>query len=99
MGYESDPYQVWHSSQTAEGSNFVGFENAEVDQLIEEARREFDAEKRHALFHRIHRIIHTEQPYTFLFSSPALLARDRRFGNVNIYRGGIDVLEWTVTGN
>lgn len=97
MGFENDPYQVWHSSQTQKGSNFVGFSNPEVDHLIETARREFDVPKRRALFHRIHQIIHEEQPYTFLYTSPSLIAVDNRFGNVNIYPGGLDMLEWIIT--
>ena len=47
LGWETDPYQIWHSSQAVDkGSNFVGFKDAEADKLIEEARKEFDPEKR-----------------------------------------------------
>ena len=28
LGVESDPYQLWHSSQAEKGSNFVGFKNS-----------------------------------------------------------------------
>lgn len=94
MGFETDPYQVWHSTQSEKGSNFVGFADPEVDRLIELARREFNVSKRQGYFHRIHAIIHEEQPYTFLFSDPALIARHKRFQNVTIYKGGIDILEW-----
>ena len=45
---ESDPYQIWHSSQAENGSNYVGFVNEEADRLIE-ARLEFDADRRAAL--------------------------------------------------
>ena len=41
LGVESDPYQLWHSSQAEEGSNFVGFKNPRADILIEQAREEF----------------------------------------------------------
>ncbi|MGH7890175.1 MAG: peptide-binding protein, partial [Thermodesulfobacteriota bacterium] len=34
MGVESDPYQIWHSTQAEQGSNFVGFVNQETDRLI-----------------------------------------------------------------
>jgi len=96
LGWESDPYQVWHSSQADKGSNFVGFVNNEADRIIEEARREFDAEKRHALYHRFHEIVHYEQPYTFLFTMKALVAVDRRFRNVRVYPMGLDPKEWWV---
>lgn len=97
MGWESDPYQIWHSSQAVEkGSNFVGFENAEADRLIEEARKEFDAKKRYALYKRFQQIVHEEQPYTFLFTNKALVAVSRRFQNVVVYPMGLATLYWWV---
>ena len=96
MGWESDPYQIWHSSQAKKGSNFVGFVNKEADEIIEKARREFDPKKRNEMYHRFHRIIHEEQPYTFLFTMNALVAVDRRFQNVNVYPMGLEPREWWV---
>lgn len=96
MGWDSDPFQIWHSSQAEKGSNFVGFVNVEADRLIEEARKEFDAEKRRQMYHRFHEIIHEEQPYTFLFTTEALVAVDRRFANVQVYPLGLAPKEWWV---
>ncbi|MHC1742130.1 MAG: peptide-binding protein [Syntrophobacteraceae bacterium] len=96
MGWESDPFQIWHSSQADKGSNFVGFKNQEADLIIETARQEFDAEKRRALYHRFHAIVHEEEPYTFLFTLEALMAVSRRFEDVNVYAMGLAPLEWWV---
>jgi peptide/nickel transport system substrate-binding protein len=94
---EADGYQLWHSSQTVgKGSNFVGFANDEADRIIEEARLEFDEEKRYALNHRFHAVLHEEQPYTFLFCMQTLQAVDRRFHNVHVYPAGLDAREWWV---
>lgn len=93
---EADPYQVWHSSQVEKGSNFIGFANREADSIIEKARVTFDKDKRVQLYRRFHRIMHEEQPYTFLFVSESLIAVDRRFQNVNVYPLGIDTGEWWV---
>ena len=80
---ENDPYQIWHSSSIADkGSNLISFNNPEVDRLIEEARREQNYEKRQELWKGVHRIIHEEQPYTFLFAAPARGFLDKRFKNV-----------------
>lgn len=96
FGFDEDPYQVWHSSQAEKGSNFIGFTNGEADKIMENARQVFDKEKRAELYHRLHAIIHDEQPYTFLYTGPALVVRDRRFENVKVYKGGLDILEWKV---
>lgn len=97
FGFDEDPYQVWHSSQAKEGSNFVGFDNAEADKIMEEARVTFDKDKRAELYHRFHEIVADEQPYTFLYTGEALVARNKRFKNVVVYRGGLDVLEWKLS--
>lgn len=67
LDWDSDPYQVWHSSQAEGGNNFVGFGTEQTDRLIEQARRTLDPQKRHALYQQLHRIIHEEQPFTFLY--------------------------------
>lgn len=92
----ADPYQVWHSSQAEKGSNFVGFVNEEADKIIEDARSEFDRGKRAAMYRRFHRILHDEQPYTFLFSRDSLVALNKRFENVKVYPLGPDSTEWYV---
>lgn len=91
---DSDPYQVWHSSQTEKGSNYPGFANAEVDKLLEDIRLEFDRSKRIPMFHRFHAILHDEQPYTFLFNFQSLYAVDKRYRNVTMYPLGFDLREW-----
>jgi peptide/nickel transport system substrate-binding protein len=96
FGVEQDPYQVWHSSQAEKGSNFVGFKNEEADRIIVEGRQEFDRNKRAAMYRQLHKIIDEIQPYTFLYTSPYLVAVDKRFTNINIYPGGMDPIEWKV---
>jgi peptide/nickel transport system substrate-binding protein len=93
---EADPYQVWHSSQSGQGSNFVGFENVEADSIIEKARTTFEKEERMEMYRRFHRIMHEEQPYTFLFVNESLVAVDKRFKNVVVYPLGLDTTEWWV---
>lgn len=92
----SDPYQLWHSSQADAGSNYPGFANEEVDRLIEQARREFDEDKRVAMYHRIHEIIAEEQPYLFLYARPGLTAVDKRVHGIVIHPQGLDPSEWFI---
>ena len=69
LPWSQDPYQLWHSSQAdvPKGSNQVGFRNAKADALIEELRNTLDKDKRTVMFRDLHRIIHEEQPYSFMF--------------------------------
>ena len=96
MGVESDPYQIWSSTQSVAGSNFVGFENSRADELINQARQEFDRSKRIELYNEFANIVHEEQPYTFLFCSMSTVAVSNRFRNVEVYPLGLDPLRWYV---
>ncbi|HEY7535684.1 MAG TPA: peptide-binding protein [Thermodesulfobacteriota bacterium] len=96
MGVESDPYQIWHSSQAEKGSNFIGFKNKEADQIIEQARIEFNRKKRIELYRRFADIVHAEQPYTFLFCRKSTVALSHRFKGVKVHPLGLDPLEWFV---
>ncbi len=79
MGIEPDLYQIWHSSQTGPNQlNFVGYENAEADDLILKIRREYDHERQAAYCHRLHEIIARDQPYTFLYVGKWTAVLDRR---------------------
>jgi len=94
---ESDPYQIWHSSQIAgRGSNRIGFSNAEADAIIEQARRTLDQDKRNKLYHRFHEILHDEQPYTFMLTSTSKRFLDKRFENVKVHKLGLNPHEWYV---
>ncbi len=98
LGYSGDPYQLWHSSQIKEGSNFCAFSGPEADRLIEAARVEFNEARRVDLYHRFNEILHREQPYTFMFCNPSLVAVSKRFSNVKVHTMGLNYLEWKVEG-
>jgi len=96
-GVEDDPYQIWDSSQIADqGSNFIGFKNAEADRLIETARMTLDAEKRNAMYHEFQRLLHQEQPYTFMFNRESLRMVSQRIKGVRVHKMGMYWREWWV---
>ncbi len=92
-----DQYQIFHSSQLGNhGTNYVGFRNAEADSLMEQIRGTMDDEKRIELSRQLHRLLHYEQPYTFLFSKPTYRIVAPRFENVIIHKLGLKEEEWFV---
>ncbi len=96
---ESDPRQIWHSSQAdlkvERSSNHVSYASAEADKLIEEGRRTTDVDKRIAIYKKFHEIVHDDQPYAFLFRHMALVGQHRRYRNVRIYKLGMNAnLHW-----
>ena len=94
MPPDPDPYQVWHSSQADAGSNYIGYVNEESDRIIEEARTEFDREKRIALYYRFQEILYDEQPYLFLLTPKSLVAADKRIEGMRVYPFGFGTPEY-----
>jgi peptide/nickel transport system substrate-binding protein len=95
---ESDPYQIFHSDMIeGEGDNFVSYANPQLDRVIDRARREVIEDQRMPLWRQVHRILHEDQPYTFLYSRKSLVFIDGRFQNVYRVKLGInDRTEWYV---
>lgn len=94
---EVDPYQVWHSrSIENQGDNFAQWSNPKADQLIEAGRLELDAQKRLAIWHELHQLIHDEQPYTFLCNLPWVRFLSPRVKNFTTHPLGMDYTEWYI---
>lgn len=101
MPIESDPFQLWHSSEAApekRGSNAISFKSSKADELIEMMRITIDPNKRHRIQQSFHRLLDSEQPYTFLWMQKEFGAYHHRFRNVKWYRlrPGFDLSEWYV---
>ncbi|MBL8953711.1 MAG: hypothetical protein JNK82_23250 [Myxococcaceae bacterium] len=68
-----DNYAIFHSSQTGKnGSNWVGYQNPEVDRLLEQIRAEFDDARRIELERAVHRALFEDQVYLWLTNRPML---------------------------
>ena len=86
-----DNFQIFHSSQAAEGSNYVGYSSPQVDQLLMQIRGEFDPEKRNALERRVHQLVYSDQAYLFLGRRPALDAFKRKVRGLEPSLGWYDL--------
>jgi peptide/nickel transport system substrate-binding protein len=95
----TDPYQLFHSSSSEKrGSNHGSFRNAEADKMLEQARTEFDPQKRKQLYWRFQEIVADEQPYMFLSYRQEAAAHHKRFQNAKFVpsRPGYDLNVWFV---
>jgi peptide/nickel transport system substrate-binding protein len=95
---EADPYQIFHSSQIeGTGDDYVHYANPELDKVIEQARTTADEQKRTELWHKVHAILHEDQPYTFLVDQEELTFMSSRIKNVQQVSVGLNsAYEWFV---
>jgi peptide/nickel transport system substrate-binding protein len=88
---ESDPYQIFHSSQIKDqGDNRTAYANPELDKLIEKARTTLDEGERMKMWNQVHRILHEDQPYTFLFNRNELRFINKRIQNIETSKLGLN---------
>jgi peptide/nickel transport system substrate-binding protein len=96
LSFESDPYQLWHSSGIKSGSNFLSYSNPEIDELCDEIRLSSFPEVRKNLYRRFHHLIDEDQPCTFMFCTPSMVVVSKKFETVKVHAAGLDLSEWTV---
>jgi ABC-type transport system substrate-binding protein len=91
---EPDPKQLFHSSAIAGGDNLAQWSSAEADRLIDAARGEMDIGSRQQLWQSFQRVMHEEQPVTWIRVAPYLRFVKGDIGNVNMYPTGLSLWEF-----
>ncbi len=95
---EGDIRQMFHSSQIAGGANnFTHYVNADLDRQVDLARRTLDRTARMKLWQACHRILHEDQPYTFLLRRKTTALIHQRIRNIRRTTTGLNErTEWYV---
>jgi peptide/nickel transport system substrate-binding protein len=95
---EDDINQMFNSNQIKnQGDNFVSYSSPEFDAALALARRAMDTDQRMQCWHRCERILHDDQPYTFLIDPKHIRLFDKRITNVHIARTGLNyVADWVM---
>ncbi|MFN3739376.1 MAG: peptide-binding protein [Thermodesulfovibrionales bacterium] len=99
LSRDPDIYDIWHSSKTKQGEfNFISYSNPEVDRLLLQGRTTLDINKRKKIYHRLHEILHEEQPTVFLYVPDALPVIHKRFKGIEPSPIGIwhNFIHWYV---
>jgi len=84
LGQEPDQFNIWHSSQQQPGQfNFIGYENHQVDKLLEAGRLELDPDKRMKLYHQFAEILYQDSPIIYLYAGYGLPAIHKRVKGID----------------
>lgn len=88
----------YHSQSIASGDNYFHYSNPEVDRLIGLAARQVELAEALPYLHEIERLIHRDQPATFLWESQRLTALNKRVHNAwpNLQSGFFNLKDWWV---
>lgn len=89
LDLDPDIFDTFHSSQVPPlGLNHVFYSNARVDSLLELGRVTFEQDERAAIYHEIHRLMHLDQPYTFINTVPHKRPINKRLKNIVLSPNG-----------
>jgi peptide/nickel transport system substrate-binding protein len=92
---ESDPKQIFHSEAIKDqGDNFAQWNSPTVDKAIDALRLETDFAKRMVHWQEFDRVMHDEQPYTWIRLQPELRIIKPDVGNARMYPKGIEPEEF-----
>jgi len=84
LSLDPDQYSIWHSSQQAPGQfNFIGYNNSEVDRLLEQGRLELNPDKRMKIYHEFARILQEDSPIVYLYAGYGLPAIHKRIKGID----------------
>jgi peptide/nickel transport system substrate-binding protein len=82
-GTGTDPDQTSNLYATGESRNYANYSNKQVDELFQKGRREFDRDKRAAIYGEIANILWEDQPYTWLFYRNAFYGFNKKVRGYN----------------
>jgi peptide/nickel transport system substrate-binding protein len=82
-GTGADPDTTTNIYYTGEQRNYGSYSNPRVDELFVQARKEFDPDKRMALYGEIHKILWEDQPVTWLYYRQAFYAFNKKLRGYN----------------
>lgn len=90
---ETDCNQIFHSSQIKDqGDDFVSYASAECDAAIDKARATVDEKQRMEAWRAVHRILHEDQPYTFMLARQSIGFTDSRIKNIHKTKLGLNMV-------
>lgn len=89
---------AFHSDSIADGYNFGSYANSTLDGLIDRARREVDPMSAREDLYQIQRILHRDQPYTFLWEPQRLAGGSDRIQDArpNALSDFYNLREWWI---
>lgn len=90
-------YQIW-SEAGIPSLNSGAYVNKEVERLYEQGAREFDRERRKAIYGQIQQILGEDAPYVFLYVPLSYTGINKRVGGVTVTKRGIepDLHRWRI---
>ena len=90
------PY--WYSDPNIGFLNFSSYKNVEADKILDQLETKLSNERKNDLIKEFQKVIHQDEPVTFLYWTPNIIVYNNRIKNLKITPYGVLVhcWEWTL---
>jgi peptide/nickel transport system substrate-binding protein len=75
---------LWYSNLEMSPYNFVSYQSKEADRVLDEISNETNHEKLNDLYKQFQKIIHKDEPVTFLYWVDNIVVHNSRIKNINV---------------
>jgi peptide/nickel transport system substrate-binding protein len=75
---------LWYSDLEKSPYNFVSYQSKEADKILDEISKETNQQRLNNLYKKFQRVIHRDEPVTFLYWVDNIVVYNRRIKNINI---------------
>jgi peptide/nickel transport system substrate-binding protein len=86
------PY--WYSDPNVGFLNFPSYINVEADKILDQLETKISSERRYDLIKEFQKVIHLDEPDTFLYWTPNIIVYNNRIKNLSITSYGVLVRCW-----
>ncbi len=86
------PY--WYSDPNVGFLNFPSYINVEADKILDQLETKISSERRYDLIKEFQKVIHLDEPVTFLYWTPNIMVYNNRIKNLSITSYGVLVRCW-----
>ena len=93
---EIKPY--WYSNLKETPLNFVSYQNSEADSIMDKLEKNLPVKQKQKLYYKFQKIIHNDEPVTFMYWISDIVGVSKRLRNINITPLGAiaHCWEWSV---
>ena len=76
--------RLWYSDPNVTSINFMSYKNEEVDNILDQLETKITNEKKNELLKKLQKILHEDEPVTFLYWTPNVVIYNKRIKNPDI---------------
>lgn len=90
--------RLWYSDPNVTSINFMSYRNEEIDNILDKLDTKITNERKNELIKKLQAILHDDEPVTFLYWTPNVVAYNKRIKNPDIspYSVIVNIRDWTL---